>query len=129
MRRKKCYWLLNHQILDIQKEDLRKNFGVGEFVMPTAEIAALWGSVPTTQTIPDSYFEELEAWFGDASSSDVAVIQGEPTASFKVVSYLLKKGITVLAGITERKSVDREQDGKVIKTSVFEHVCFRRYEF
>ena len=126
---RRCFWLLNHQILDVQKEDLEKNYDVEEFVIPTSSVSALWGCVPTTEIIPDSYFEEIEAWFDDVSADDVAVVQGEPTASFRIVSYLLNKGVTVLAGITERKSVDREVDGKVIKTSVFEHVCFRRYIF
>ncbi len=126
---RRCFWLLNHQILDVQKKDLKKSYGVDEFVMPTSAVADLWGNVPTSETIPDSYFEEIEAWFDDITPYDVAVIQGEPTASFRIVAYLLNKGVTVLAGITERKSVDRQQDGKVIKMSVFEHVCFRRYLF
>ena len=129
MQSVRCYWLLNHQLLEVQRKDLEKNYGVKEFVGPSSNVSDLWENVPTTEIIPDSYFDEIESWFGDISSSDVAVVQGEPTASFRIVSYLLNKGVTVLAGVTERKSIEKEQDGKVIKTSVFEHVCFRRYSF
>lgn len=126
---RRCFCLLNHQLLEVQRKDLEKNYGVNEFVVPSSTVSDLWGNVPTTEIIPDSYFDEIESWFDGISSSDVAVVQGEPTASFRIVSYLLNKGVTVLAGVTERKSIEKEQDGKVIKTSVFEHVCFRRYSF
>lgn len=124
---KRCYWLLNHPMLEVQKEDLKRNYGIEEFVMPSQTIASLWGNVPTSEVIPNSYFKEIETWFADISTDDVVVIQGEPTVAFKIISDLLKRGITVLAGITERKSVDKQLDGKVVKTSVFEHVCFRKY--
>lgn len=124
---KRCFWLLNHPMLEIQKEDLKKNYAIEEFVMPPQTIANLWGNVPTSETVPNSYFEEIETWFADISTDDVVVVQGEPTVAFKIISELLKRGITVLAGITERRSVDKQLDGKVVKTSVFEHVCFRKY--
>ena len=127
MQMKRCYWLLNHPMLEVQKEDLKRNYGIEEFVMPSQTIASLWGNVPTSEVIPNSYFKEIETWFADISTDDVVVIQGEPTVAFKIISDLLKRGITVLAGITERKSVDKQLDGKVVKTSVFEHVCFRKY--
>ena len=123
----KCYWLLNHPILDVQKSDLEKNFGVNEFVMPSEDVATLWGNVPTSEVILEDYFKAIESWLKDASTSDFVVIQGEPTAAFKIVSYLLKRGVTVLAGITERRSIEKTESGKVIKTSVFEHVRFRKY--
>lgn len=126
---RKCFCLLNHQLLEVQRKDLEKNYGIKEFVVPSSNVSDLWGTVPTTEIIPDSYFDKIESWFEGISSSDVAVVQGEPTASFRIVSYLLNKGVTVLAGVTERRSIEKEQDGKVIKTSVFEHVCFRRYSF
>ena len=127
MQMKRCYWLLNHPMLEVQKEDLKRNYGIEDFVMPSQTIASLWGNVPTSEVIPNSYYEGIETWFADISTDDVVVIQGEPTVAFKIIADLLKRGITVLAGITERKSVDKQLDGKVVKTSVFEHVCFRKY--
>lgn len=124
----RCYWLLNHRMLVTQKRELEEKYGVQEFIMPPDDIAGLWGNVPVSEKIPSSFFKRVENWLCDADNGDVVVIQGEPTAAFRIVSHLLKKGITVLAGITERRSMDKEENGTVIKTSVFEHVCFRKYE-
>ncbi len=129
MQRVRCYWLLNHQMLDVQRSELEKNYDVNEFVIPTESVSMLWNNIPPSEIIPDSYFDEIEAWFHGISSSDVAVVQGEPTLSFRIVSYLLNKNVTVLAAVAKRVSKEEKIGEKIVKTSVFKHACFRRYMF
>jgi hypothetical protein len=38
-----------------------------------------------------------------------------------------KNGIKAVYATTERKIVEKKVDGKVVKTSVFEHVMFKEY--
>lgn len=123
----RCYWLLNHSILEKQKKELEDKYGIREIITPSDDIEELWKNVPVEEEIPSAFFSEIEGWLGKADKDDVVVIQGEPTAAFKIILHLLERGITVLAGITERRSIEREQDGTTIKTCVYEHVCFRRY--
>lgn len=124
---RRCYWLLNHRMLEKQKKELEERYGICEFIMPPDDIAVLWKAIPVEKEIPQSFFDRIEDWLRRADGDDVVVIQGEPTAAFLIVSHLLKRGVTVLAGITERRSIDKEENGTVIKTSLFDHVCFRKY--
>ncbi len=123
----RCYWLLSHCILEKQEDELKDKYKVREIITPSDDIEEMWKNVPTEEEIPLGFFTKIERWLSDADKNDVAVIQGEPTAAFKIILHLLERGITVLAGITERRSIEREQNGTMIKTCVYEHVCFRKY--
>ncbi len=58
----------------------------------------------------------------------VVLVQGEMTLTYAIVSRLQETGITAVAACTERKSVEKlQEDGSVLKTSVFEFVQFRSY--
>ncbi len=124
----KCYWLLNHPPVQAQIDDLKANYNVVEILFPPKDVEGRWGSVPTTKEIEREFFIPFEEWFSTIDKEDVAVIQGEPTASYALITTLIERGIKVLAGITERKSCETTVDGRVIKTSTFEHVCFREYK-
>ena len=119
---------MNHKILPAQLEELEKKYGVSSIVTPPDSIAAAWSSIATTEVIPESVYISILKWFEGISSEDVAVVQGETAMTFKLVNYLLNKGITVLASVTQRKSFEVEDNGKIIKQSEFKHICFRRYE-
>ena len=49
------------------------------------------------------------------------MIGGMPSFMPVLESVLISKGIKVGYACTERKSVDKEVDGKIIKTAVFVH--------
>ena len=124
---KKCYWLLNHRILDKQRKELEERYGIREIITPPERVEKLWENVPTEEEIPRTFFETIEAWLCNADNSDIAIIQGEPTAAFIIILHLLERGVSVLAGVTERRAINKEENGIVIKTCVYEHVCFRKY--
>ena len=52
---------------------------------------------------------------------DGVMIGGMPSFMPVLESVLISKGIKVGYACTERKSVDKEVDGKIIKTAVFVH--------
>lgn len=124
----KCYWLTNHNITREQEHELRQKFSVDSIVIPPDSISELWKSVPTKDAIPEENILLVENWLSDISSEDIAVVHGEPTISFKIVNFLLNRDIKVLASVAERKSRETMADGRIIKESVFEHICFRAYE-
>lgn len=123
----KCYWLLNHPILPSQEKELRECFYIDEILKAPESVLKFWSNIPVSRVLSCSFFDETIDWLNNADLKDVVVIQGEPTATFKIVSFLKRKNITVLAGITQRKSVESNENGKVVKVSIYEHVCFREY--
>ena len=124
----RCFWLLNHRITEEQKSELKNKYNVGAFIFPPDSISRIWAAVPPVNYIPEQTLNEILSWFDTAESSDIAVVQGESTVSFRIVNYLMDNGITVLASVSDRCSEEHLVDGKLIKTSSFKHICFRKYE-
>ena len=58
---------------------------------------------------------------------DYILIQGDFGATFQVVLKALSLKFIPIYATTERQAVENIVDGKVIKTSLFEHGIFRRY--
>lgn len=124
----KCFWLLNHDITEEQKEELRLRYNVDSFVLPPEIVAAYWAAIPPKNCIPDDLMCTIFSWLSSATEKDIAVVQGEPTAAFKIINDLLDRGVTVLAAVSERCSNENVIDGKSVKTSYFKHICFREYK-
>lgn len=59
----------------------------------------------------------------------LAMVQGEARITVLLVPMLVDAGFTVVAGTTERVSIETIQDdGSLKKTQVFNFVAFQRYE-
>lgn len=71
--------------------------------------------------IVNDYVEDTLFNTGVAPQIDGVMIGGMPSFMPVLESVLISKGIKVGYACTERKSVDKEVDGKIIKTAVFVH--------
>ena len=76
-----------------------------------------------------SIIKAVTTWLDSAEEKDVLVIQGEFGSTFIMVDYALKNKLIPLHAVTKR--VESEQrDGEIVhRQYVFEHVCFRPYEY
>ena len=98
--------------------------------MPVEFQVALKGllTFPTTYTRADLEYRALQIHelvrdFCGTSKEvlEGVMIGGMPSFMPVLESVLISKGIKVGYACTERKSVDKEVDGKIIKTAVFVH--------
>ena len=99
--------------------------------MPVEFQVALKGllTFPTQYTRADLEYRALQIHelvrdFCGGTSEEVlegVMIGGMPSFMPVLESVLISKGIKVGYACTERKSVDKEVDGKIIKTAVFVH--------
>lgn len=57
----------------------------------------------------------------------IVMVQGEMTLCFRVIQLLKEQGIKVVCACSTRNTKEIIQDGKTIKTAIFEFVQFREY--
>ena len=120
----KCHWLMNHECTVAQRTELETRFGVDELVLPGEGLSAFWSDIPCTA---DYHLDLVNAWLATVDSGDVAVVQGDATYSFYVVSALMAKGVRTFASVTERV-VKEEKAGETVRICrVFSHKLFREY--
>ena len=65
----------------------------------------------------------------NASPKDIFVIQGEFGSTFTLVDFALKKGLVPLYATTRRIAKETRNGETVHREYVFEHVCFKKYDY
>ena len=111
-----------------------KSSGWGQRQREAAEIYGEIVDIPFPPISSDYTSEEIDELVAQylkkiqKYDDPVAMVQGEFVFTYRLVSELKAAGILALAGCTDRKVFEEKQpDGTVKKTSVFEFTRFREY--
>jgi hypothetical protein len=124
----KMFLFFSHKLTPHQIEDAQK-MGIDEFVELPKNLQKLWSNVPPELENLDEYikpfYEFLEK---NAKKNDYVLIQGDFGLSCKLASFCKEKGFIPVYSTTKRKAIEVKKNGKIIKTSEFKHIKFRRYE-
>ena len=125
----KAFCLLNHPLTKNQENELLDKYSCDKIIYPSKELAAAWSQIPAVPENDRSVIKLVTAWLSSAEEKDVLVIQGEFGATFIMVDYALKNKMIPLHAVTKRVETE-QRDGEIVhRQYVFEHVCFRRYEY
>ena len=125
---KKMFLLFSHNLTKAQKDDAKSSLHVGEFIELPKKLQTLWSNIPAELETLDNYLEPLKVYLkNSATKNDVILIQGDFGGVYEMVEFCKKNGFLTVYATTKREVKEVIQDNKVIKTSTFEHVIFRRY--
>ena len=125
---KKMFLLFSHDLTPIQKEDAKENLAVTEFVRLPVNLQKLWSNIPPYLESLSDYLAPLKEYIQtQAKQGDIFLIQGDFGGSCEMVQFVKKLGFIAVHATTKRDSVEKIVDGKIVKTSRFEHVIFRKY--
>jgi hypothetical protein len=125
----KVFCLLNHKLTANQTTEVFDTFGVTHIVDSPEQISVLWSSIPTSRELSRAQLEPFITWLEEAHADDVVVLQGEHSATFALVDFALQKGLVPVCAVTERTTQEFHEGEKVIKKNIFEHICFRKYQY
>ena len=125
----KAFCLLNHVLTQNQIKELKEEFSVLEIVYPTEEISNLWSQIPATKSVDKSIINKITNWLLPAENQDVLIVQGDFALTFIIVDFALKKVLVPICATTKRVAKESRQGETVKREYIFEHVCFRKYEY
>ncbi len=122
------YLLFNHTLNAKQEADAFKSLDIENIIYFPKELLDIWKDIPPHKP----YLKELLYPMYDymtkvCKKGDYILVQGDFGATFQVVQKALSLKLIPLYATTKRQSVEKTVDGKVIKTSLFEHGIFRKY--
>jgi len=123
------YCLLNHKLTPKQEAELQNSSGARQINYPSSEIAALWSNIPTEKELTRTHLEPITGWLEEAAAGDIVVLQGENSATFTLADFALRKGLIPVCAVSDRVAQEKREGETVVKTNVFEHICFRRYRY
>ena len=125
---KKMILLFSHNLTPQQIDDAQNSFGIDTFMTLPDKLQTIWSNVPSDleevvtylQPIRDYLIEQIE-------SDDVVLIQGDFGATHAMVLFVKSLGGEAVYATTKRNVVEKEIEGKIVKTSIFEHIRFRKF--
>jgi hypothetical protein len=122
--------LFNHTLTDAQQQDARQTLGVAQFVPLPDGLQRLWSQVPPDAEHLDEHLSPVWAYLRtEVTAGSVVLVQGDFGATCLAVEIVQSLGAVAVYATTRRTAIEKTVDGKVVKTSVFEHVRFRRYAY
>ena len=125
----KTFCLLNHALTQKQLAELSEKFNSTDVVYPEKNLAELWAQIPPGKS-NEKVVEAVVLWLkGKATSGDLFIIQGEFGSTFTLVDFALKNGLVPFYATTQRIAKESRSGETVRREYVFEHVCFKKYEY
>ena len=125
---KQLFLLFSHTLTPTQERDAKESLGVTNFVALPSNLQTLWSNIPPQLTKLDDYLAPLKEYIrNESKEGDVVLIQGDFGGCYEMVNYVKSLGLKAVHSTTTRDVVEKTVDGKVVKTSVFEHVLFREF--
>jgi len=125
---KKLFLLFSHTLTQTQIDDAVNSFGVKEFVALPANLQTLWSNVPANLESLQDYLEPLKKYVkDDVLKDDIVLIQGDFGAVYEMVSFCKELDLTAIYATTKRETKEITKDDKIIKTSYFKHIRYRKY--
>jgi len=125
---KKMFLLFSHKLTQAQIINAKEQFGVGEFTYLSDELQHLWSNIPPDIVDLKEYLEPIKTYLSqNLKKDDVVLIQGDFGATCQMANLVKSFGVKAVYATTRRSVQEKTIDGKVVKTSVFEHVRFREF--
>ncbi|WP_418179167.1 CRISPR-associated protein Csx20 [Aliarcobacter lanthieri] len=126
---KKMFLLFSHKLTQIQKDDAIKSFGIKEFIYLPENLQELFSNIPSDIDSLKEYINPIKGFLKEYSKKDdIVIIQGDFGATFILVNFAKSLGLKPVYATTKRVIQEFEENGKMIKKSIFEHRRFREYE-
>ncbi len=125
---KSIFLIFSHKLIDSQIEELKSN-NITSFIYLPSSLQILWSNVPPDLGELKGYLKPIIEWLkNNAKRGDWVLVQGDFGAVFTVVDFCFYNGLVPVYATTKRNTIEKMENGRLIKVSQFEHIRFRKYE-
>lgn len=125
---KKILNVSNHTLTNEQIEDLKKRYGSIEIFELPSDLKRLWSNLT-----PENYrnvCNDIDEYIGNKFIDVVHLVGFIPAVHYLLKInefYIDEETIEFIYSYSERKSIEKEVNGEVVKTSVFQHKGWYEY--
>lgn len=124
-----AFCLLNHELTQNQVKELKEEFNVSQIIYPSKELSQLWSQIPPSNRTDKTIINKIISFLEFAKKDDVLIVQGDFASTFMIVDFALKNELIPICATTKRIAKESRQGEVVKREYIFEHVCFRKYEY
>lgn len=124
----KMLLLFSHKLTQSQKEDAINSLKIDDFVYLPDDLQELWSNIPADLTNLNNFLMPIKEYIkNNAKVNDIILTQGDFGAVYEMVNFTKNLGLIPVYSTTKREIKTEEIDGKIVKSSVFEHIKFRKF--
>ncbi|MBE6051103.1 MAG: TIGR02221 family CRISPR-associated protein [Clostridium sp.] len=127
-KRKCVIPIISHDLMEIQKEQLKSEWNVNRIVELPSEIKKQWENISPSEEIDEHFIEEIKEFIiKETSRDDLVIVQGEWGITYKIINICFSLGRIPIYATTDREVTEEKINGEVKINKVFKHVKFRKY--
>lgn len=127
---KKIFLLFSHTLTTRQEKDLKENHGIEEMIYLPPNLQDIWSNVDPEIIEDEKLQEVLDYVIQNSREKDYVLIQGEWGFVYKSINFFKEKNLVPVYSTTKRDVIETTQDdGKILKKSIFEHVKYKKYKY
>ena len=123
----RVFCLMNHSLTQKQIAELTDVYKCKEIVYPDETVSSLWSQVNSTNE--KDVIQSVIFWLKAAKDGDYLIIQGEFGLTFTLVDYALKEKLIPIYATSKRIAKESRVGETVHREYIFEHICFKKYEY
>jgi hypothetical protein len=121
------FLIFSHTLTTSQKKDAFITYDIINFVKLPPKLQEIWSNIPADIEDVSTYLKPIKDFLKENIKEDVVLIQGDFGATYELASYVKSLGKVAIYSTTRRKTIEKKINNKTVKTSVFEHVKYRRF--
>ena len=120
--------LFSHRLTPEQEQDAKESLKVDRFIHLPEDLQQLFSNIPPHLEDLSEYVRPFVQYLlQNAKVGDFVLIQGDFGLCYKLVQACFTLGLIPVYATTQRQTIERVENGEVIKVSTFRHIRFRRY--
>jgi len=127
---RKMILLFSHKLSEDQIKDAKENYVIDEFISLPHNLQNIWSNIsPDIDSLKEVLIPIKKFIKTESQLNDVVFIQGDFGAVYSMVNFCQDLRLISIYATTERDAVEyKNEEGKMVKKSIFEHRRFREYE-
>lgn len=115
--------LFSHTLTDPQLKELTTDFMCENIIYMPQDIKSIWQNI--TDSTSSDIFEQF--LLENLKENDYVLIQGDWGMTYKMINFAKAHKFIPIFSRTTRNVKEYTDGAKVLKTSIFEHIGFRKY--
>lgn len=120
---KKAFIFFSHKLTEKQIDELTTKWQCEKIISLPENLQTAWSNVNADADIR-IFADFLKE---NSSEGDILLIQGEWGTTFNLINYAKDNNLVPIYAFSVRNSIEKKEGEAIIKTSVFEHLEFKRY--
>lgn len=118
-----------HKLTEAQKKKLLGKLRVEKISYLPQDLQKIWSNIPPEMHYVGEFILPIKKWLKkNVQAGDYILVQGDYGATYQIVKCDFANNCIPIYATSERKTIEKTDNGQITLVRLFKHVRFRVYE-